>query len=178
MIELYLTYKELEQICDDDHDGFTLIENSVSSEEDDGRELRFVLFKENVTGLEYYFNYVQSEFNIDMSMDLLNHDPKISIRKVDAVPIPKVVVQKVLSPIEQADKDLTDKYNSVKVVPYKKGLVPKEVISDIVKFVNEEKFNMFQLRAKVFPVCIEYGVEESSLWEHIQVTRGVWKKRK
>lgn len=150
---------------------------------DDGREYRWYIFKDTVTGEEHCINYT---YNSEWPNDLMDL-PK-SIQIVDnpeesdlyVAPVPVVEPEPVLTIEQRYDKDLWSKYQDIasecKVVEKKEKLkVPKATIDDILAFLKSEKFNILELRAKVIPVCIEYKLEEKSFWQWIQVKRGVWK---
>lgn len=86
-------------------------------------------------------------------------------------PKPVVVPEKVLTPEEKADKELWAKYEAVegkKAVEDLEKAIPKKVIKEIKDFLKLGKFNMYQLREKIIPVCIEYKVEQQSFWQHVQ----------
>jgi len=151
--------------------------------EDDQREYRWYIFKDTVTGVEHCINYTyHPEFPNDLmdtpdSIEIVANDEESDIY---VKPVPVVEPQKVLTPEAQADKDLWAKYQVIKpecvvVQPKEKLSVPKAVIDDILNFLKTEKFNAFQLRAKIVPVCIEYKIEDVSFWRWIQVKRKVWK---
>lgn len=150
---------------------------------DDGREYRWYIFKDTVTGEEHCINYT---YNSEWPNDLMDL-PK-SMQIVDnpeesdlyVAPVPVVEPEPVLTTEQRYDKDLWAKYQDVasecKVVEKKEKLkVPKATIDDILAFLKSEKFSILELRAKVIPVCIEYKLEEKSFWQWIQVKRGVWK---
>lgn len=150
---------------------------------DDGREYRWYIFKDTVTGEEHCINYTyNSEWPNDLmalpkSMQIVNNPEESDIY---VAPVPVVEPEPVLTNEQRYDKDLWAKYQDIasecKVVEKKEKLkVPKATIDDILAFLKSEKFNILELRAKVIPVCIEYKLEEKSFWQWIQVKRGVWK---
>lgn len=150
---------------------------------DDSREYRWLILKDLKTGEEHCINYT---YNPDWPNDLLSLPDSIEVVKdekessIYEEPIPVVEPEPVLSPEAEADKDLWNQYLAVKdeckVLDKKEKLtVPKKVIDEILTFLKTEKFNLFQLRAKIIPVCIEYKLEEKSFWQWIQVKRGSWK---
>ncbi len=51
----------------------------------------------------------------------------------------------------------------------------KKEIDDILRFMKTGKFNIFDLRAKIVPICIEYKLNMDSFWKMLQVKRGAWK---
>jgi hypothetical protein len=142
--------------------------------EDDGREYRWFIFKDTKTDIEYCLNYTYSP---EWPSDMMDYPSSIQIvekaEESDAYepPKPVVVPEKVLSPVEKADKELWAKYEAVegkKVFEDLDKAVPKKVIKEIKDFLKLGNFNMYQLREKIIPVCIEYKVEQQSLWNHIQ----------
>lgn len=150
---------------------------------DDSREYRWLVLKDLQTGTEYCINYT---YNPDWPNDLLDLPDSIEVvedekeSSIYEAPIPVVEPEPVLSPEAQADKDLWNKYLAVKdecriVIKKEKINVPSAVIKEIIRFLKEEKFNAYQLREKIIPVCIEYKLEQNSFWHWIQVKRGAWK---
>lgn len=151
--------------------------------EDDSREYRWLILKDLQTNTEYCINYT---YNPDWPNDLLDLPDSIEIvedekeSSIYKAPIVVVEPEPVLSPEAQADKDLWNKYLAVKdecriVIKKEKINVPSAVVKEIIRFLKEEKFNAYQLREKLIPVCIEYKLEQNSFWHWIQVKRGAWK---
>lgn len=142
--------------------------------EDDGREYRWFIFKDTKTDIEYCINYTYSP---EWPNDLMDYPSSITIVEktedsdVYNPPKPVVVPEPVLSPEEKADKELWKKYEAVEGKKKFEDLenpIPKKVVKDITDFLKLGSFNMYQLRAKIIPVCIEYQVEQQSLWQHVQ----------
>lgn len=142
--------------------------------EDDGREYRWFIFKDTKTDIEYCINYTYSP---EWPNDLMDYPSSITIvektEDSDVYEAPKTVVvpEKVLTPEEKADKELWAKYEAVESKKKFEDLenpIPKKVVKDITDFLKLGSFNMYQLRAKIIPVCIEYQVEQQSLWQHVQ----------
>lgn len=190
---LKITYPELKLIMRDDwhDDRFEVVYDDIPKEGhssdyiERGKQYRYFEFKDNITGLHYYFSYVwYEEISSDFPLDFLGDPPdgvefiETSVLVEPPKPKPEPFVE--LTPAQKADKELWDKYLSVKdeckVVEKKEKIsVPKEVIKEIIRFLKEEKFNAYQLREKIIPVCIEYKLEQNSFWHWIQVKRGAWK---
>lgn len=198
--KLKLTSKQVNEIINNRYDGerFEEIFNDIpmyhedhvmqkgerhTDYMDDSREYRWLIIKDLKTGEEYCINYT---YNPDWPNDLLALPDSIEVVKDEKesslyeAPIVVAEPEPVLSQEAQADKDLWNQYLAVKdeckVLEKKEKLtVPKKVIDEIINFLKNEKFNMFQLRAKIIPVCIEYKLEEKSFWQWIQVKRKVWK---
>lgn len=142
--------------------------------EDDGREYRWFIFKDTKTNIEYCVNYIYSP---EWPNDIMDYPSDIEIvekaEDSDIYEPPKTVVipEKVLTPEEKADKELWDKYQAVEGKKSFEELdkpIPKKAIKEITDFLKLGKFNMYQLREKIIPVCIEYEVEQQSLWQHVQ----------
>lgn len=144
--------------------------------EDDGREYRLYIFKDTVTGVEHCINYT---YNPEFPNDLMDTPDSIEIVENDedsdiyVKPVPVVEPEKVLTPEAQADKDLWAKYQAMKhecrnVEPKERLKVPKARIDEILNLLKTKKFNAFQLRAVVVPVCIEYKLEDVTFWRWIQ----------
>lgn len=143
--------------------------------EDDGREYRWFIFQDIKTNEEYCINYT---YNSDWPNDIMDYPSSIEIVKnaeesdLYKKPEPVIVPEPVLSTEEKADKELWAKYQAiekeVKIMEELEKPIPKKVIKEITDFLKLGNFNMLQLRAKVIPVCIEYQVEQQSLWRHVQ----------
>lgn len=96
---------------------------------------------------------------------------KVEDSSIYEPPAPVVVPEVILSPAEKADKELWAKYEAVEGKQELENLdkpIPKKVIKEITDFLKLGNFNMYQLREKIIPVCIEYKVEQQSLWRHVQ----------
>lgn len=149
--------------------------------EDDGREYRWYIFKDSITGLEHCINYT---FNPDFENDIMDTPDTIQIVEESVLfkaPEPQPEPEPILSPQEQNDKDLMAKYRAVehecKVFDHDENIeVPKKEIDDILRFMKTGKFNIFDLRAKIVPVCVEYKLNMDSFWKMLQVKRGAWNK--
>jgi len=150
--------------------------------EDDGREFRWFIFIDKVTGLEHHINYT---YHKDWPNDIFDIPDSIEVvekkEESDIYVAPKPVVEPeiILSPEAQADKDLWNRYLAVEaeciaVAPKEKLKVPSATIKEILAFLKTQKFNGYQLRAVIIPVCIEYKLEHASFWKWIQVKRKVW----
>lgn len=158
-------------------------ETHYQYQEDDGRQYRWFIFIDTLTGIEYCLNYTyNSEWPNDImetpeSIQIVTNDEDSSIyEKPVVVPTP----EKALSPEQQADEELWARYQAMKhecktVVPKEKILVPKAHIDEILNFLKSQIFSIYQLRSVVIPVCIEYKIEDASFWKWIQVKRKVWK---
>lgn len=148
--------------------------------EDDGRMYKWYIFKDKVTDIEHCINYTYHPDWDDEFMDFPDSieivDESVLFPKEDPIPEP----EKVLSPEELADKTLWNKYLIVEpecsiVVPKEKIKVPSATIKEILRFLKEDNPNIYQIRAVVIPVCIEYKLEQVSFWKWLQVKRKVWK---
>ncbi len=144
--------------------------------EDDGREYRLYIFKDTVTGVEHCINYT---YNPEWPNDVFDTPESIQIVEKDedsdlyVKPEPVVVPEEILTPEAKADKDLWAKYQAIKhecrqVEPKERLKVPKARIDEILNLLKTKSFNMYQLRAAVIPVCIEYKLEDVTFWRWIQ----------
>jgi hypothetical protein len=148
--------------------------------EDDGREYRWYICKDTVTDIEHCINYT---YNPEWPNDVMDVPDSIEIVKESVIspkkePVPEP--KPVLTPEQQADNELMDAYYAVKpecrVFDAKEKIdVPKETIQDVLDFMKSEKFSIFQLRAKLIPICIKYKLNDKSFWTWIQVKRKAWK---
>lgn len=143
--------------------------------EDDQREYRWFIFKDTKTDIEYCLNYT---YNPEWPNDIMDY-PKSQIEIVEKPedsdlyekPEPVIVPEPILTREEKHDKDLWAKYQAVegkKSMEEMDNPIPKKVIKEMTDFLKLGNFNMLQLRAKIIPVCIEYKVEQQSLWQHVQ----------
>lgn len=159
-------------------------ETHRSFTEDDGREYRVLVLKDLKTNKELDLNYT---YNKEWPNDVLDKPSWVIIvdeKESDFYKAPVVVAPKeeVLTPEQKADKELLATYAAVKALCVKVEVgkrlkVPKPVIDDILNFLATAKFNMYQLRAKVYPVAIEYRLEADTFWHWLQKKSYGVKKR-
>lgn len=132
--------------------------------EDDGREYRLIIFKNKTTNQEYSFSYVyHTEFGPSFPFDTEN----VEFVKEKAQTSPPTTTP-ILTDEQKADKSLWEKYEAGKKSQFRAGMVPTAVVRDICNFLKRPQFTMLELRAKIIPICIEYGVEQKSFWNYIQ----------
>lgn len=147
--------------------------------EDDGRERRWYIFKDLKTGKEHCINYTYNpEWPNDVDVPDFVEIVEESVINPKPEPVPEP--EPVLSPEQQADKALMARYHAIvheciTVKPKERLKVPKSTIDDILLFLKTPPYSIYDARAKIIPVCIEYKMEESSFWQWLQVKRGVWK---
>ncbi len=143
---------------------------------DDGREYRWFIFKDNLTGEEYILNYT---YNSEWTNDIMDFPSSIELvtnkeeSDLYVAPEPVVVSEPVLTPEAQADKELWSTYQAIKhecreVKPKERLKVPKSRIDEILNLLKTKNFNMYQLRGVVIPVCIDYKLEDVTFWRWIQ----------
>lgn len=174
-----LTTKRFEEVFDDIpmyHSEYILEKGEThhSYIEDDQREYRWYIFKDTLTDIEYCINYT---YHPDFPGDITDIPGDIKVVEnaeesdIYEPPNPVVIPEANLSSEEKNDKELWAKYEAIankkKIEDLDKPL-PKKVIKEITDFLKIGNFNIFQLRAKVIPVCIEYELEEKSFWNHVQ----------
>lgn len=191
---LQLTYKELALIVGDDwhDDRFEVLYDDIPKEGhssqymEKGRQYRFFEFLDKVTGESYHFSYIWYEdYPVEFPLSFLSEAPKGIAFVQESVLVPVVpvpVVEKVLTPVQQVDKDLWATYKAVEdqMSLDEKALkkIPKEVWKDILAFMRSKHFSIIEVRAKLVPVMLEYRVHDQLLWTHIQQKLGHWKKPK
>jgi hypothetical protein len=145
-------------------------------QEDDNREYRWFIFNDTKTNIEYCLNYT---YHPEFSNDLMDFPDSIeivaNIENSDIYIKPEVEVKskKKTTPEQEADKHLLHSYKAIqhecKFVEKKEKLkIPKAEIDSIILFIKNEKFNIYQLRAVIIPLCIKYNLEEKSFWQWIQ----------
>lgn len=193
---LKLTHKELELIIREDwHDErFKVLENDIPKDghssqyiEDDGRQYRSFEFLDTETGIDYQFSYVwYPNYPVEVPMCLLGSTPdgiefvteSVLVAKPEPVPAP----QEVLTPAQQADKDLWASYKAVEdqMSRDEKDLkkIPKAVLKETLDFMRSSAFSIVSVRAKLVPLMLEYKLHDQMLWAHIQQKLGHWKKPK
>lgn len=191
---LKLTYKEMVKIISGDlDDRFEILYNRIPYDstdptddpnnyiEDDGRQLRYFEFKDKTTNIEYGFSYVWHAYHgFDMPFSMMSGLPdgiewvkeSVLFPPVQVVPVvePKTAEQIADEAIWAPYKELVD---SGLAKPFVKGMVPENIVKDLRKWIKTNKFNLYELRAKVIPVCVTYEVEQKSFWQYIQG----WKKK-
>lgn len=144
--------------------------------EDDGREYRWMIIVDKVTGLEHCINYT---YNKEWPNDILDTPDFIQIVEKEedsdfyVKPVPVVVPEKILTPEAQVSKDLWDTYRAMKhecrlVEPKERLKVPKARIDAILDLMKTKSYNMYQLHAVIIPVCIEYKLDDLTFWRWIQ----------
>lgn len=151
--------------------------------EDDGREFRWLIVKDIVTGIEYCINYT---YNQEWPNDIMSLPDSIKVvsnheeSSLNVEPVPEVK-EEILSLEAQADKVLMDAYKAIesecRIVEKKEKLkIPKKEIQPVFDLLKSNApFSIYDLRKLVVPVAIKYKLEEKSFWTWIQVKRGVWK---
>lgn len=155
-------------------------ESSSDYIEDDGRQYRWYIFKDKITGIEHCINYT---YNSEWPNDLMDTPSSIEVVKKeedsDLYIKPAVVVEnKVeISPERKADEELWDKYQKIKSECHNVNInekldVPSDRISEIFSLIYSKSFNMIQLRTVIIPVCIDYRLEDVSFWRWIQIKTG------
>jgi len=144
--------------------------------EDDGRQYRWYIFKDTVTGVEHCINYT---YHPEFPNDVMDTPDSIEIvdtpeeSDIYVKPVPVVEPEKILTPEAQASKDLWDKYKAMKhecrvVEPKERLKVPKARIDAILDLMKTKSYNMYQLHAVIVPVCIEYKLDDLTFWRWIQ----------
>jgi hypothetical protein len=194
---LQLTKKELQRlVCDDLGERFEEIFNDIpfyhedheptkgethrSYMEDDGREFRWYIFKDTLTGIEYCINYT---FNPEWENDFDDMPNGIEIveKSVLFPEVPVVAPAPVLTAEEQANADMWAQYRAIEAdcrkVEKKEKLkeVPEAKKKEILAFLKTKSFSMRDLQNLIIPVCIEHKLEQKSFWTWIQVKSGAWK---
>lgn len=190
MSVLQLTIKELEDIVGqsrrDTSGRFVVLHNKIPYDsndpdddpsnyiEDDGRQLRYFEFEDTITKTVYGFTYVwHAEHGYDLKYGMLDAPKNLDFVDVSVINPPQPPAPEplpVLSAEQIADKKLWADYEAAYKTPFdpKKKQVPQAIINTIVAFVKTTKWSMIDLRAKLIPVCIHYGVEQQTFWRHIQ----------
>lgn len=187
---LIVTMQELKDIinCNDFTDRFEVIHNGLPKPtidnfetydahdymEDDGREYWIANFKDKNTGTEYEVHYTQYE-HYEFGEGLFDHSDNISIVK-ESVLKKEVVVEKTPEPIQPKTESeiLYDKIKEMKELGLLEFFdinttkIPKDEINELIRFISEESFSMNDLRAKIYPICLEYKTETNSFWAYIR----------
>lgn len=190
MKNLEFTYKELEKLTSDNLEGFTVLYNAIPKEgnpnnyiEDDGRQLRFLEFKELNTNNYYSFSYVWHQtYETIFPSALLDHSDNIVIVEKSTLSKNKITKNKTQdndAKIHKSKNDLWEEYlkieNEAKPFSELKNTVPVSAFDDAYALLKSEHFTVNDIRAAVLPICIRYKVEQKSTWAYIQKTRGSWK---
>lgn len=193
---LQLTHKELELILRDDwHDGrFKILNDDIPKDghssqyiEDDGRQYRYFEFEDTATGAVYGFSYTwYADYPVEVPLCLFDRTPaglafvteSVLVAKAEPIAPPEVV----LTPVQQADKDLWAQYKVVEdqMSQDEKDLkkIPKKTLTDLLAFLRSPGISIVDVRAKLVPVMLEYQLHDKLLWTHVQQKLGHWKKPK
>lgn len=181
--QLIISHKDLEAIINNEFERFSVIYNDIPKEgpssdyiEDDGRQYRYCEFVDNLTNTTYSFSYVwhpdiSDAFLSDMFSGCLPESIKIVSHSTLTPPSFSVPTQPPEpTPEEQADKELWQRYEQSQQLPLEqvKDRIPLSVVDDLLDFIKTKKFNILELRAKILPVCIDYGIEQKSFWNYLQ----------
>lgn len=187
---LKLTYQDLKDILSERFERFNVTfdsipygdgENPNDYMEDDGRQYRIAEFTDIETGKEYRFQYSwHSEWETIFPEALMMEPEGVEWVKESIINPPKPVIEPevVLTAEQMADKNLWKRYQETEgkreFTTLKNAGLKKSDIEEICRFLKTS-FNIYQLRAKIIPICIEHKLEERSFWNYIQANR---RKRK
>lgn len=187
---LELTYNELKDITYERLKRFKVTSNCIPEGnpndyiEDDGRQYRVCEFKDKITGKEYSFQYIwHSEFDHYFPESFLSEPDGIKFVKVSVINSPVEVKEQIpeLAQEQIEDKVLCERYREIEVQPFinlKESKIPRSVIDDICEFLNTPPYSMIGIRKKIYPVCIDYKVEQKSFWRYIQNESAKYKRKK
>lgn len=147
--------------------------------EDDGRQLRWFHFRDKETGEEYDFSYTwHADYNVDLTYGILGDMPdgieivEVSVLNPPAPPKPEPI--KVKTPEELADELVWAPYRALEAAgeirDWTKGLVPAKRVKELKEWLKAPGSfqTIYELRAKIIPVCVEFKVEHKSFWGHLQ----------
>lgn len=192
--DLQLTHQELELIIRDDwhDDRFKVLEDDIPKDghssqyiEDDGRQYRSFEFEDTVTGKFYQFCYTwHRDYPVEVPLSLFESTVSGITFVKDSVLVPKAApvapIAPVLTPIQQADKDLWATYKAVEDQMSKDERdlkrIPKETMRDLLEFMRSKSFSIIDVRARLVPIMLEHKLHDIMLWTHIQQKLGHWKK--
>lgn len=188
---IQMTYRELQDMMYNDigdivFDRFKVIWNAIPREgnpndylEDDGRQLRYFEAVDTLAGEEISFSYVFHHDYLEFPICFLGNPPdNIEFVPVSVINPPKPVIPeppKPKTPEQIADEIVCAPYRSLEaqgeLKEFQKGMVPKKIVTELKKWLKETKgqpTTIYDLRAKVFPVCAQYKVTERSFWQYLQ----------
>lgn len=193
---LQLTHQELELILRDDwhDDRFKVLEDDIpknghSSQyiEDDGRQYRSFEFEDTLTGKCYQFGYTwHRDYPVEVPLSLFESTVSGITFVKESVLVPKAAPVElpapVLSPEQQADKDLWASYKAIEdqTSQDEKDLkrIPKATMKELLDFMRTKNFSIIAVRAKLVPIMLEHKIHDRLLWTHVQQKLGHWKKPK
>lgn len=178
---LRLTYQDLTDILNEEFNRFEILYHDLPEGipsdymEDDGRMYMWVEFKDHETNLTYEFQYIyHSEYQDSFPLCFLIEPKGIEWIEVSEInpPQPAKIKSIPLTPEQQADKELMEIYNSITDKKDFKNIksigLTKNDIVDIVEFMNrKEGYNIFQLREKIIPICIEKKIHSKGFWDYL-----------
>lgn len=188
---IQLTYKELEEmmyssIGDKLLDRFIVIWNAIPHEgnpndylEDDSRQLRYFEAQDLTSGEKISFSYIFHYDYLEFPICFLGNPPAtVEFVKVSVInpPKPKPLPEPKPKTQEQiADEIICAPYRALEsngeLREFQVGMVPQEIVNELkswLKNIKNTPTTLYDLRAKVFPVCAEYKVTEKSFWQYLQ----------
>lgn len=160
--------------------------------EDDGREYRWFIFKDKKTGEEFVINTVYSTeveneiMDLPKNIDIVNDEETTFLAelrrnadllnpKVEEKPV--VIEKKPLTNVEKLKLKYKEIENECEVFSIGKDLsqVPVDKINEVMSFLNKKTpYSLNDIIEKVYPICIDYKLNQRSLWQWLQVKRGAW----
>lgn len=185
---LYLTYEELEKIVCGSFKRFKVTFDQIPSplpdesdynpnnyREKDGREYRQVTFIDNETKKEYHMGYTYAPYGWEFP-ESINSEPTDIVFVDESVIADKKNVfdfkpkeRKKLSEKNQKAKKLMRQYKRMaltKTFVFEDSDIPDHKLRDLKKQLKgfKNNFSMADLQLLIIPVCIEYKIENGSLW--------------
>lgn len=165
-MSISLTKEEISSIVSGKHDVKKC--KVVSNKPCDDNVHNFIIFK--IDSIYYSFSYLfkaNGDYNFPADFD--NIDNNIVIVDVSVIDPPEP--EPVLTPAQKEDKILCEKYRNTEVKPFTKisdFKLPKKVVDKAIEELSSKPFNMLDLRKEIYPICIEYGIEQKSFWNYFQ----------
>lgn len=187
MTTLTLTNSELDDLMCDSLKGFKVLNDDIPKDghssqyiERDGRQYRQFEFERLSDGKTFNFCYT---WYTDISFEPTHIFDSLAEMNIEIVDDPVVEPEPKPEPIltkeQQDDKDLMQAYDDAESemvdISEAENKIPKAVIKELTDYLNTGKFNMYELRAKIFPISMEYKITHKSLWTFLQKKRGAWK---
>lgn len=124
-------------------------------------------------GIEYNLNYVwypDDSFEFyhlftdleDVGINLINDPPKPVEKEPEPVKTQAQLDDEALMARYEALESDFEEFDS------SNSNIPVSAINDMLDFMRTRSFNIYELRAKVIPYCIEYKVKHKALFRYLQ----------
>jgi len=139
--------------------------------EDDGRQYRMCIFKDNNTNIEYGFHYTWNpNWNDDLKYSFANVYERDTITIVTKIMTPQVTIIED-KPENNEPKKLWDIYQELEGVQNindMMDILPMSVFNNGKEIFNDKNQSISEFKNNLIKICIEYKIEQSSFLRYLQ----------